>query len=104
MLSAIGGTMGKFLAPHQDPCSLEKDGAYTFTQGNLGCEAGLQGWQHSYRFKSVGLTPGEAGEGQGMASIQASWRSWVENVGGRGMPEWRAGLEAGSLTATAGLE
>lgn len=80
--------MGELLAPHQGPCSLEKDGADTFTQWNLRLslgEAGLQGWQHSYRFKFVGLTPGEAGEEQGMASTQASWRSCVGNVGGRGM-------------------
>ena len=50
VLSANDGTMGELLTPHQGPCSLEKDGADTFTQWNLRIslgEAGLQGWQHS---------------------------------------------------------
>lgn len=46
VLSANDGTMGGLVAPHQGPCSLEKDGADTFTQWNLRIsriEAGLQG-------------------------------------------------------------
>lgn len=49
---------------------------------HINSETGLQGWQHSYRLKFVGLTPGEAGQGQEKASMQASGRSWVGTVGG----------------------
>lgn len=36
VLSANASAMGELLAPHQSPCSLEKDGADTFTQESLG--------------------------------------------------------------------